>query len=263
MSLKNRSAQRWVLLLLIAGVFTSLVASAKQNIVFCFEDKAYPPHIYLNEQNEPAGILVDKIKWAAKQVSSQAVFVTSPWLRCQKMVTRNQAQALFAMIKTEQRAETFQFPKNQNHYLQLAEYPVFYNLNGPFANHLEALFEGGNFRPQVYREIRQFGLQAPMGYVAQGYLKSQDLMAPFDYTVEQGLIQVSNNRLDGYIVERQIGKKKIAKLQLQHSVKVTQGVVLEQAWYVPFNKRFYAANCELVDQFWLAVSRYQSTTEKE
>ena len=242
-------------LFLLFLITMSNVVWAKPDIVFCFEDKAYPPYIFVDQHSQAAGILVEKIKRAAKQLEINPVFITSPWLRCQKLVKQNQAQALFAMIRTPERAEQFQFPDNPDHHIQLADYPIFYHPDSAFSNNLASLFQHNRFVPDAYKKIKRFGMQAPMGYVAQDYLKTHDLMTTFEYTVEQGLTQVSNNRLDGYIVERQIGLKKIESLALKRAVKITEHPVIQETWFVPFNKTFYEDNKLLIDQFWSMVSQ--------
>lgn len=227
---------------------------AKTSVTFCAETRPYPPYVYIDEQGKAAGILIDIINKSASQSGFKANFITHPWLKCQKLVEDNEAQALFGMIKTPERETTFQFPKSTEQYIAAAEYPVFYAKASVFNNHYDAIFTPEQFNAETYRDIKRFGLQAPLGYVVQKLLTNYELAADINYTVDEGLEMAARNRLDGYIVERTIGLSRLKTLQLEDKLLVSDTPITKDYWYVPFNKQFYQQNQALVDKFWQVMA---------
>ncbi|WP_448213200.1 substrate-binding periplasmic protein [Colwellia sp. MEBiC06753] len=240
---------------LLVLALVSFYSAANQTVTFCSEAKQYPPYISVDQYGNPSGLLVDIVKKSAKEVGLTANFITDAWLRCQKLVTENKAQALFAMIKTSQRAQTFQFPADSKHYIAVAEYPIFYTENSVIHQHLDRLFSSGKFSPTAFLAIKNYGLQAPLGYVAQEYITRHGLNSSVDYTVDEGLKMAALGRLDGYIVERNIGLARAELLALKSKLKTSNQAVIKQDWFVPFNKQYYQQHKSIIDKFWLQVAK--------
>lgn len=236
---------------------TSLVVSgafASEEAVFCTEARPYPPFIYLDESGEPKGTLVEIVKTSAKHAGIKPLFISESWLRCQKLVLANEAQALFGMIRTPERELKFQFPPEPQ-YIVAAQYPIFSPKDGLIHRNYKYIFTDNAFAPLMYRKIKQFGLQAPMGYVAQSYLEQHELTPGQKYTVDEGLKLAAINRLDGYIVERKIGLARLRTLGLESRMFVSEHAVLTDYWYVPFNKEYFQHNKPIVTKFWSQIAK--------
>ncbi|CCQ11703.1 ABC-type amino acid transport/signal transduction systems, periplasmic component/domain [Pseudoalteromonas luteoviolacea B = ATCC 29581] len=238
---------------MLLTVLASHQALGAKTITFCTEARPYPPFVYLNEHGEATGLLVDIVKQSAEKSGFKAIFISHPWLRCQKLVEENHAQALFGMIRTPERAALFQFPAQRAQYIAAAEYPIFYTHQSVLYEHQSQLFTQSEFNTDQYRKIRKFGLQAPLGYVVQTFLVNSELTAEDSYTVDEGLEMAANNRLDGYVVERTIGLSRTKSLGLENVLLVSNTPVTKDYWYVPFNKQFYVQNQTLIDTFWQNV----------
>ena len=239
-----------------------------KNITVCYEDNNYPPYILnkLKSEHTPQGLLVEIILSAAKNVGITIEFIRRPWLRCQQMVKNNQAQALFAMIKTPERTNDFSFPKTEQQSLVTAEYGLFIKKKGPFDNkpQLTALRDEKRFLDiAAYQKQKVFGLSAPNGYVVHRLLSQHQLVSEFDYRLGEGVLAVSNNRLDGYVVEKRIGLNAIARQKLTASVYWSDIIVLSDHWYIPFNNTYYQQNSAEVERFWQAISQVKTTVIQE
>jgi hypothetical protein len=98
-----------------------------ESVTFCYENKHNAPYVFSldNAEHDPKGIVINIIRSAAKKANLPIQFISRPWLRCQQMVKNNQAQALFAMIKTPERTPLFSFPTDKSHALMTVEYGLF------------------------------------------------------------------------------------------------------------------------------------------
>lgn len=226
----------------------------------CHEDKEYPP--YISSDNQASGLLVDILEHAASSSNIELYFTALPWKRCQQAVKDGIYDGLFAMIKTPKRTKQFAFPMTQQHYINTADYVILYKRNS-FLHRAELagkLFsKQGEFNVNYYKKIKEFGLQAPAGYVVEQYIKQHNIAANSDYDLSLGIHQVAIGRLDGYIVEKRIGLAQVEALNQQDHVISSQGVLKRTYWYVPFNRDFYNNNKEGVARFWhhMQLSREQ------
>ena len=231
--------------MLMALIVMATPSSAEQlSLKICYEDNNYPPYIY-REDNVGKGILVDIITAAAQDTGVSMELYSKPWKRCQQDVISGEAHALFAMIETDQRKKIFAFPpenKLSHWYLWLAQYPVFRAKGKPFI--------AAQYQPQT-------GIGAPFGYVVLDMLKAKNWLSPYQYEPKDGLKMVAMNKLDGYVVERQIGIHLLEVINHTKDVEVSQHLMLQSNWYLPFNKRFYESHPAVVEAMWrnIAVQR--------
>lgn len=214
---------------LASGVFT-----------VCHEETSYPPYIYTSK-GIASGLLVDIISQSAKLSSIKLNLYSSSWLRCQKDVQSGRADALFAMVKTPEREQRYQFPTTQPdlYFLWQAQYPVFYEIG--------IGFDAKNYIPNK-------GLAAPLGYVVTEKLKNKNWLSPYTYKPNEGLAMVAIKKLDGYVVERLIGTELLKQLELSSKVKASDTSLLNTNWYIPFNRKFYKANKHMVELFWRNIA---------
>ena len=214
------------------------------SLKICHEDRYYPPYIY-QEENVTKGILVDIIKAAVKEVNVSLELYSKPWIRCQQDVISGQAHALFAMVQTDERKQVFAFPterKISEWYMWLAQYPVF-------------TAKGTSFVAAEYSPNK--GMGAPLGYVIWDILNGNNWLSPYQYEPIDGLKMLAINKLDGYVVERQIGLHLLEINNLTSEVEVNEDLLLQSKWYLPFNKSFYKSEKALVEEIWshIAVQR--------
>ncbi|KTF16657.1 hypothetical protein ATS75_04190 [Pseudoalteromonas sp. H105] len=223
----------------------AMPSSAEQPLLkICYEDFANPPYIY-SEDNIAKGILADIITAAIKDVNVSVALYSKPWMRCQQDVISGEAHALFAMIQTDERKHLFAFPPEKElsqWYLWLAQYPVFKAKGKPFV--------AAEYQPNM-------GIGAPFGYVVLDMLNDKKWLSPYQYEPQAGLKMVAMNKLDGYVVERQIGIHLLEVINHTADVDVSEYLMLQSNWYLPFNKHFYKSHTALVENIWrnIAVQR--------
>ena len=235
---------------LVITLAISTPAAAQTLLRICHEFNKYPPYIY-QETKESKGILIDIVDRAAADSNVQIEFYARSWKRCQKDVVSGYAHALFAMILTEQRKNSFAFPpenKLSQWYMWLAQYPVF-------------VPDGVSFSEESYRINK--GMGAPTGYVVRDMLERRQWLSPYQYEPEDGLKMLAKNKLDGYVVERLIGVNLLKNNRLMADVNVSSQVLLESRWFIPFNNQFYQENKSLVEQFWHNIGKHRQQIERQ
>jgi polar amino acid transport system substrate-binding protein len=234
------------------------------DVVFCYEDQNYEPYVFHlnNSENVPTGLLINIIRAAAKKANLPIQFVRRPWLRCQQMVKDNEAQALFAMIKTPERTTLFAYPKDESQALTTVEYGLFIKKNG-FLDNKNTLADitsaGNRLNVGKYKKHLQFGLSAPTGYVVNDILSKNNILSNFEYTLDEGLIAVADNRLDGYVVAKLIGINKVNEHLLSNLIYWSNITLDSNDWYIPFNKEYYQQNKMRIEKFWLEISQVKNT----
>lgn len=247
-----------VVVLLTTVLLISYGVQAKdvgERVTFCYEEKSYPP--YINVEADAllgnSGILVDMVKQATAELSIPVRFIRRPWLRCQKLVVEGRAQGLFAMIKTPERQTQYAFPPNNDSAI-FVDYPIFYPNNKTYQEKLAAFERApAQFNAKTFDVV--YGIAAPLGYVAYHKLAKLGLKSFEDYNVVQGLKLAANQRLDGYVVERRIGRQQLTILGLEEKVLITRASLVNDYWHVAFNLSFYQQHASLIDDFWLALAR--------
>lgn len=243
---------------LLVSLLLFPVSCFGNKVTFCYEDINYPPYVYDFDgaETDPQGLLINIIRSAAKNANLPIQFIRRPWLRCQKMVKENQAQALFAMIKTPERTSLYAFPTDKYQTLMTVEYGLFIKRNGILDNKntLSELAGVDNRLNFVnYKKHQEFGLSAPKGYVAYDILSVNKVLSNFDYILDDGLIAVAENRLDGYVVSKQIGLNKIMKYDLSNSIIWSQIILDTSDWYIPFNHEYYKRHKDKIEKFWFEI----------
>ncbi|NTS75549.1 hypothetical protein HR060_01605 [Catenovulum sp. SM1970] len=239
----------------IFSLFFSAISSANDVIQFCSIDKAFKPYFdnrrSLEQQTDL--MLAKRVLTGIKANNWQHQLHTLPWLRCMKGLESGQYQAAFAMIKTQERARIFAFPADVKHYLAKVEYPIFYRKGGVLDHYTikRLLFSAtGAFDVAYYRSIQEFGLAAPLGYVAYHYLADKQLLADTTPDADVAFHALNADRLDGFVIEREIGQALLLEQGLDEVIVATEHAVLNAYWHVAFNKDFYQQNTAAVDNFW-------------
>jgi polar amino acid transport system substrate-binding protein len=212
---------------------------AKTPVSVCYEIENLAP--FISADNQPEGILVDMLDSAVATLELELQYVRAPWLRCQKMVLDNGAQATLVMIWSPERGEKFRFPdhhigsKNSSRYLWLSQYPVFSLETKPFSL-------------QQYQP--RYGIGAPLGYIVEQWLQDKGWLSPYKVGADMGFQRVLDGKLDGYSVERQVGMLHLHRLQLADKIVPSGDNLLTEKWFLVFNNKFYQQHSTLIEQLW-------------
>ena len=206
------------------------------------------------------GILLDILIEASSSVGITPRFIRRPWLRCQKLVLEGQAQSLFAMIKTPERAVQFQFPEKSSHYLFAGNYVIFYRADPKRRSIMEkTAFNIANNLP--IPEAITHGFGAPHGYIVEGILRNKHVLAKNAYDMPTAIKLIRNDRLDGYVVDQHIGRANLMAPPNNLTITHTENLVLTDLWYAPFNRSFYLAHKEKIDRFWQELPKIRRKHE--
>lgn len=212
-------------------------------MTLCHESADYAPFI-VDDNGASKGLLVDILRDAARNTGIKIDFYSTSWKRCKSDVEAGRAQALFAMIHTRQRAKRFTFPpkeKLDEWYLWQAKYPVFTRVDS-------LPFDPASYEPE-------FGIGAPLGYVAADILKDKGWLSPIHYTPSEGLKMVALKKLDGYVVERDIGAYITQRLEVDAELHAQPYTLLTSNWHVAFNHTYYKAHQSDVVRFWSEMAK--------
>ena len=228
----------------VALLVLLLPLSSQANTIFtiCYEGTGMAPFISAgNNDTQPVGLLVDMLQAATAALPVTLKYQQAPWLRCQKMLQKQQMNATLAMIWSAERSLLYRFPDQQtdtdlsDRYLWQAEYPVFHSKTKPFAL--------AQYQPE-------FGISAPLGYIVEDWLAHKGWLSPYKFKLDDGLKMVAEDKLDGYSVERIIGSYHLQLLGLTDKITVSKDNLLVKKWHIVFNTDFYSQNTQLVEQFW-------------
>ncbi len=99
------------------------------------------------------------------------------------------------------------------------------------------------------------GIGAPLGYVVEDLLKQQKALNQNSYTSLEALKLVAHNRLDGYVIDKEIGEYFIEQYQLEESITISPQPYYSDYWHLAFSKGFYQAFPHKADAFWQAISQ--------
>jgi hypothetical protein len=121
-----------------------------------------------------------------------------------------QSDGIFAAIWQADRDVWGQFPGrdpdhqqavDRNYRLWQVDYPIITRIDSPL-----------QWNGQQFSGL-QSGLSAPLGYIASQRLQALGVHAKVNQNAEKALQLVALGRLDGYVIERQIGNTLIRKLR--------------------------------------------------
>ncbi|MEP7703141.1 transporter substrate-binding domain-containing protein [Paraglaciecola sp. 25GB23A] len=233
--------------LIFISLFSCSLSFASQKLIFCYELADYPPYINsLDPADNTTGYLNELISQTGNSLGIDIVFKRDSWGRCKKKVLDGSYHGLFAMIATPERSAQFAFPQDAlsapSRYLWQVNYPIFYPKS-----------KGLNL--SSYPNQFSTGLGAPFGYVVHQILANKKLLTPHNYTAEEGLKLVAQGKLDGYVVESEIGKLILEKLGEIDRVDISEEIILTSYWFLPFSRQFYQENPELVELFWTTLNK--------
>lgn len=236
----------------------SPILSSAESITLCYEENAYPPFM-TQESIVPSyrkGILLDLIDAAASRSEIDVHYIRRPWKRCIEDVAKGRADGLFAAIWLSERDSWGAFPKdnrragvpaNPKYRLWTAEYPVFV--------HEDSLLE---WNGEHFSNVRH-GIGAPLGYVAEQFLRKLNVLNELSQSPKHGISLVSLKRLDGYVVEKNIGLSLVNDLNAHETIRLLPINFLQADWYVVFSHQYVAHSESRAKRFWESLAEVRET----
>lgn len=224
------------------------------DVQLCYEDQDYPPYL-IGTGGKPEmpnpGVLVELAQSAFEDAGFTVSFVRRPWKRCMRMVEENKAVGMFGVIYLPEREIFGHYPMRENapdkeRRLLTVDYPIFVNVNAPVK------WDGHAFAD------KKIHLGTPLGYATVTELENVHHISPNQsYLPQAGLEALSQRKLDGYIVERNVGDQLILKHNLQKTVIAQEPPFKSHDLYLLLSHGFYDKNTEKAEKIWsrLAVLR--------
>lgn len=241
--------------LIAAALLTPLSAMADPLPVLriCYElQDSMPFWAAATDQNKPRpGLLLELIQPAAEQAGLRLEFQRQPWKRCILQLQQGQVDGIFAAIWQPERDSWGQFPGRdtqrntpvqRDYRLWQVDYPIIARKGGTL-----------NWDGEHFSGTRN-GLSAPLGYVAAQQLESLGVLAKPTYSAERAIKLIALDRLDGYVLERQIARNYIRTADLQTQLVFLPKPLLSADWYLPLSHQFYSQHPELAQRFWQALA---------
>lgn len=235
---------------IISFICLSTTCTFSKTIKICYEDQDYSPYISdLRYSQKGKGILVDLVEMSVKKVGLKVEFIRRPWKRCLSMMKNGSVDAIFAALWTKEREAWAAFPKKKDNLKKLDEslslwdsqYVVFKRVDSNLS------YSGGKFK-----NINS-GIDAPPGYVAYKMLKDMKVLSRSNNTPEKGLKLVRLKRIDGYVVERNIGNFILNRNKSNDVIDSIDEVFFEGHWFLPFSKKFYKESPEISRKIWNTI----------
>lgn len=239
-----------------------LAWAGQETLRLCYEQADYPPFIGPAPPVD-AALLIDLISSAAKRNQLLIQWYRRPWKRCIHELQHGRVDGVFAAIWLPERDSWGVFPGRQSggdtadsrYRLWQVDYPILTRVNS------DLRWDGERFSG-VNR-----GVGAPLGYVAQERLKVLGVLTQTSLAAEQALRLVASGRLDGYVVERQIGLSLIDKLGLNERLNFMSLPLMKADWHLPLSYQFVKRHPDLSARFWQSLGeererRFEELTQR-
>lgn len=224
-------------------------------MVICHEDQEYPPHIYMVKNGPSKGILPAIIRKSLNELNVKYKMVAYPWKRCIYELKKGKVDAIFGAIWSPDRDRWLKFPKDKkkldySRSLWKAEYPIFVRKDTKI-----------NYKNKKFSNVTN-GISAPPGYIAEQKLRELKVLSKSSYLVKQALPLVLKSRIDGYVVEREIGNHQIGKMKASNELTTLSDNFFVDYWFMPVSKNYYQDNQELVEKIWTKMSQVRQNRKK-
>lgn len=259
----SKKLPRKNLLRKLPGLFLLLALSPlawawQDTLRLCYEEEDYPPFIGPTTPANSA-LLIDLISSAAERSQLKLAWYRRPWKRCIQELQQGQADGVFAAIWLPERDSWGVFPGRQSglatpdrrYRLWQVDYPI-----------LTRMGSGLSWDGERFTGVNR-GLTAPLGYVAQQRLGTLGVLSKASHTAEKALRLVASGRLDGYVVERQIGLSLIHKLGLDGRVQMLPLPLMTADWHLPLSHQFVKRHPDLSARFWQSLGEERERRLKE
>lgn len=231
-------------------------AKADETRTLCYEDQDYLPYLAGNSDKPVLpnpGVLVELTKMAFEKVGLSVNYIRRPWKRCMRMVQDNKVDGLFGVIYVPEREKIGNFPKKNgkidvNRRLMKVDYPLFINKSNPVG------WNGKQFSD------KQVKIGTPLGYATVNSLRTEQGIEPnVSFLPDMGLKLVEQGKLDGYIVEKNVGLSILKKQNMQNSVIVHNPPFKSHNLYLFLSHGFYHQHKKDAEAIWSHLATLRKT----
>jgi polar amino acid transport system substrate-binding protein len=243
------------LTILFCMALTIRTANAHEVDAFtlCYEDQHYPPYIFgdaTSPQPDNPGIMLEIAFHALNKSTSNIKVIRRPFKRCMSEVRDNRADAMFAAFQPERiNIGAFPMKANQPNRDQRAltlDFSLFTRPEKGF------IWDGTHF---VQEDLK---IGTPLGYSTVKSLRNNHQLDPVtSFLPDTGLENVAQNKIDGYIVDRNVGKFIILEKHLEEDVHIHPVSYQKFDIYLTFSHHFYENHSKIAENIWseLAIVR--------
>ncbi|MEO4048273.1 hypothetical protein AAFN46_14460 [Pseudomonas sp. CAU 1711] len=252
----------WILLL--SGAWASVATAEGEwpRLRLCYEVGGLPPYTSSPPgwPAEQPGLVIELIQQAANQARLRLDLHQQPWNRCVLEVRQGSSDGTFVAVWQADRDVWGRYPGR----IPLSEAPVDvgqrlwqveYLIMVPPDSRLQ--WDGQRFGGVVH------GVGAPLGYATSQRLRELGVLAQESLAQATALRLVLAGRLDGYVLEREIGLALIDEMGLRGRLVPLPLPLMRTDWYLPLSHQFYAANPELAERFWQAIAEQRERLAEE
>ena len=187
---------------------------------------SYPPFMYLDERNAPAGPMVELVAEAMRRMGQPARIELLPLARALQQVESGEASAMFTVKKTPQREAQYVFSSEP---LLIQEYVI-------FVAHDSTLAFRGDLGVLAMSSI---GVVGATSYGAifdaaaqQGVFKKLEMSSSHEANFRKLLA----GRMDAIVCSRAVGLEILKQLQATGRVKISGPPIETTQSYLMFNK---------------------------
>jgi len=256
------SRRLWVLPLLSSLFVSTGHAEDWPQLRLCYENQDLSPYTSapVGTAAGHPGLVVELIEQAARSAQLRLVLHRQPWKRCVHEVRQGASDGVFVAIwwadrdawgRFPGRTPDGQTPVDPSRSLWPAEYRVIVRPDSSLQ------WDGRSFQGINH------GIGAPLGYAVSQYLKSMGVLANESLAPATALKLVVAGRLDGYVLESELGLALIKREGLQGQLVLLPTPVVRADWYLPLSHQFYAAHPERAERLWQAIGEQRQQRAEE
>ncbi|MFC3096057.1 hypothetical protein DRW07_05890 [Alteromonas sediminis] len=187
------------------------------------------------------GSTTDQVIHAGKRAGIRFTIQYHTWNRCLQLAQNNHIDAIYALFWTSERATFLTFPKGS----ELSN-------NASRLRQTRFFFYENIDRPLDLKNL-EFGIGAPLGYVARDYLEKQGWLSPIDYSIKEGFAMLGKRKLDAYLIAEEMGDNAIKSLGLQSILRKKQPAFVEKDIHIAFTHATYQQYANQIEEFWSAL----------
>ncbi|WP_281560056.1 hypothetical protein [Thalassomonas sp. RHCl1] len=232
-------------LLWLCCFFISNFALAKE-LRLCYETESF--QILSTTGGESTlisgNIFIDKVSQAVESAGFKAVFYRRSWGRCIQDLISGENDVIFPTVWMKERDKWGRFPRDKQGRLDnsRAIRKAIYRVYTPANSRLS--WDGKQF------SALSSGIGAPYGYVVYHMLKKGGFLSPMDLSVEEGFKMLALNRLDGYVIEEQVGDELIEREQYQGKITALPLAFHIGYFHLLLSHRFYRRDPAGAEKIW-------------
>ena len=246
--LVNKHQLNCIYLFILLGLLSNSAYSEEisQKIVFCYENKSFPPH-FLGESmlvpKENPGAVIDILKDLDKKLKTiHIVYVRQPWSRCLQELKLGEVTAVLGSF-SDKRAEYGAYPERDGY---LDKSKAFDYLATCFIRNKDqkVTWDGKKVNTK-----EQLTVAIPLGYAVKKNLEKLGFAIYQTNSLESSYHLLKSNRVLLSIIDCESKK-------LPGFATVIKPPVREHYGYMILNKFFYQSNPTLSNDIWDELAKF-------